>query len=124
MPLLDNYFHAVPCLIKSFLVALVVAILAILATSGKDHLSIIASNFVSLLGYWTINFTLILLIEDQWFRRHEGYNLSAWDQPSNLPIGAAAVLALLARYLAGRLLASRKLGERCSCAITNHFLFC
>ena len=98
LQLLGHWFHAVPRFIWSFLFALVVAVLAI---AGKDHLSTIVSNFVSLLGYWTVSFTLILLIEDKWFRRFEGYNLSAWDQPSKLPWGAAAVLSLLIGYLAG-----------------------
>jgi purine-cytosine permease-like protein len=100
LQLLGNFFHAIPRFIWSFLVALVVAILAIV---GKDHLSTIVSNFVSLLGYWTVSFTFILLVEDQWFRRHEGYDLEVWDTPSKLPIGAAAVLALLSGYLAGGL---------------------
>ncbi|RMZ92560.1 hypothetical protein DV736_g226, partial [Chaetothyriales sp. CBS 134916] len=98
--LLGHYFHAVPRFIWSFLVALVVAILAI---AGKDRLSDIVSDFVSLLGYWTISFTFILLIEDKIFRRHEGYNLEVWDTPSKLPVGAAAVTSLLAGYLAGGL---------------------
>lgn len=96
--LLGHYFHAIPRFIWSFLNALVIAILAI---AGKDSLSTIVSNFVSLLGYWTISFTVILVVEDRWFRRHEGYNLNAWDQPSKLPLGIAAVLALLTGYLAG-----------------------
>ncbi|KAJ9609784.1 hypothetical protein H2200_006112 [Cladophialophora chaetospira] len=98
--LLGHYFHAVPRFIWSFLVALVVALLAII---GKDHLSTIVSDFVSLLGYWTISFTFILLIEDQFFRKRsgEGYNLEVWDTPSKLPLGAAAVFSLLAGYLAG-----------------------
>jgi purine-cytosine permease-like protein len=98
LQLLGHYFHAVPRFIWSFINALVIAILAI---AGQDHLSTIVSNFVSLLGYWTISFTIILLVEDQWFRRQEGYNLLVWDQPSGLPVGAAAVFALLAGYLAG-----------------------
>lgn len=98
LQLLGHYFHAVPRFIWSFINALVIAVLAI---AGKDHLSVIVSNFVSLLGYWTVSFTIILLIEDRWFRRHEGYNLNVWDQPSKLPVGIAAVLALLAGYLAG-----------------------
>jgi NCS1 nucleoside transporter family len=100
LQLLGHYFHAIPRFIWSFLVALVVAILAIV---GKDHLSTIVSNFVSLLGYWTVSFTLILLIEDKWFRRHDGYDLEVWDTPSKLPVGASAVLALLSGYLAGGL---------------------
>ena len=100
LQLLGHYFHAVPRFIWSFLVALVVAVLAI---AGQEHLSTIVSDFVSLLGYWTISFTFILLIEDLWFRRHEGYNLFAWDQPDKLPWGAAAVFSLLVGYLAGGL---------------------
>ena len=98
LQLLGHYFHAVPRFLWSLLWVIVVAVLAI---AGQEHLSTIVSNFVSLLGYWTVSFTLILLIEDQWFRRREGYNLLVWDQPSKLPVGAAAVIALLAGYLAG-----------------------
>jgi len=98
LQLLGHYFHAVPRFIWSFVNALVIAILAI---AGREHLSLIVSNFVSLLGYWTVSFTLIILIEDQFFRRREGYNLNVWDVPAKLPWGFAAVVALLAGYLAG-----------------------
>jgi purine-cytosine permease-like protein len=98
LQLLGHYFHAIPRFIWSFLNALVIAVLAI---AGREHLSTIVSNFVSLLGYWTVSFTFILLIEDKVFRRHEGYNLIAWDSPKLLPWGTAAVLALLSGYLAG-----------------------
>lgn len=98
MQLLGHFFHAVPRFIWSLLFIIVVAILAI---AGQQHLSTVVSNFVSLLGYWTVSFTIILAIEDRWFRRRTGYNLLAWDQPNKLPWGAAAVLSLLAGYLAG-----------------------
>ncbi|KAI9710073.1 MAG: hypothetical protein M1828_002220 [Chrysothrix sp. TS-e1954] len=98
LQLLGHYFHAVPRFIWSLLVAIVVAVLAI---AGQTSLETIVNNFVSLLGYWTVSFTLVLLIEDKWFRRNEGYNLPAWDDASKLPWGAAAVLALLCGYLAG-----------------------
>jgi purine-cytosine permease-like protein len=98
MQLLGHYFHAVPRFIWSFVNALVIAVLAI---AGRQHLSTIVSNFVSLLGYWTVSFTIILLIEDQWFRRREGYNLNVWDVPDKLPWGLAAVMSLLTGYLAG-----------------------
>ena len=98
MQLLGHYFHAVPRFLWSLIFVIVVAVLAI---AGQQHLSTIVSNFVSLLGYWTISFTIILAIEDKIFRRHTGYNLTVWDEPSKLPLGAAAVLALLTGYLAG-----------------------
>jgi len=76
-------------------------VVAVLAIAVQEHLSVIVSNFVSLLGYWTVSFTIILLIEDKFFRRRSGYDLTVWDKPEKLPWGAAAVLALLAGYLAG-----------------------
>jgi purine-cytosine permease-like protein len=98
LQLLGHYFHAIPRFIWSFANAVVIAVLAI---AGRQHLSTVVSNFVSLLGYWTVSFTIILLIEDQFFRRREGYNLNVWDVPSKLPLGVAAVLSLLTGYLAG-----------------------
>ena len=97
LQLLGHYFHAIPRFIWSLLVMLVIMILAI---AGRQHLSTIVNNFVSLLGYWTVSFTAILWIEDTFFR-HGEYNLTAWDQPHRLPWGAAAILALLTGYLAG-----------------------
>jgi purine-cytosine permease-like protein len=98
LQLLGHYFHAVPRFIWSFLNALVIAVLAI---AGREHLSTIVSNFVSLLGYWTVSFTFILLIEDKIYRQRNGYNLSVWNTPSKLPMGIAAVLALIVGYCAG-----------------------
>jgi len=98
LQLLGHWFHAVPRLFWSLLFVIVVAVLAI---AGQEHLSLIISNFVSLLGYWTVSFTVILLLEDRWFRRRRGYDLTAWDRPGKLPIGASAVTSLLAGYLAG-----------------------
>lgn len=98
LQLLGYYFHAVPRYIWSLLVAIVIAVLAI---AGQTHLETIVNNFVSLLGYWTVSFTVILLIEDKIFRRHDGYVLTAWNQPQNLPPGYAAVFALLCGYLCG-----------------------
>ena len=101
LQLLGHYFHAIPRFIWSFVNAITIAILAIV---GRENLSMIIENFVSLLGYWTISFTLILLIEDQWFRKRlplNGYQLAVWDMAGKLPFGVAAVLALLAGYLAG-----------------------
>lgn len=100
MQLMGSYFHAIPRLFWSLIFVIVVAVLAI---AGQQHLSTIVSNFVSLLGYWTVSFTIILLIEDQFFRKKSGYNLSEWNMPDKLPWGLAAVLALFTGYLAGGL---------------------
>jgi NCS1 nucleoside transporter family len=96
--LLGHYFHAVPRFIWSLAFAIVIAVLAI---AGQENLSAVVNDFVSLLGYWTVSFTFVLLIEDRVFRRRTGYDLRSWDQPSQLPWGIAAVTALLAGYCAG-----------------------
>ena len=44
-----------------------------------------------------------MFLEDKWFRRHEGYNLQAWNVASKLPLGVAAVFSLLCGYLGGGL---------------------
>lgn len=101
LQLLGHYFHAIPRFVWSLLFAVVTVVLAV---AGQDHLVTIISNAVALMGYWGIAFTFILFIEDQWFRRGHpdvGYNLAVWNQPNRLPLGAAAVTALLAGYLAG-----------------------
>jgi len=98
LQLLGDYFHAIPRFIWSFLFALVVALLAI---AGSEHLSTIVSNFVSMLGYWTVSFTIILMIEDVFFRHQTEYNLKAWDKASELPWGLAAVFTLITAYCAG-----------------------
>lgn len=100
LQLLGNFFHAVPRFIWTFLFALVVAILAI---AGQQHLSDIITDFVSLLGYWTVSFTMVLLLEDAVFRRNRGYDVTVWNTPSKLPWGIAAVFSLLAGYLGGGL---------------------
>ncbi|UKZ84137.1 uncharacterized protein TrAFT101_000058 [Trichoderma asperellum] len=62
---LGDYFHAIPRLLWPLFVAIVSAVLAM---AGKDSLAAVVQNFVSLLGYWTVCFTIILLVEDTWFR--------------------------------------------------------
>ena len=98
IPLLGNHYHAVPRFVWSLLVAVVIAVLAV---AGREHLSAVISNFVSLLGYWTVSFTLILLIEDYFFRHKEDYDLTTWDKPEKLPWGVAAVFSLIAAYCSG-----------------------
>jgi purine-cytosine permease-like protein len=52
----------------SLVMAIIVCLLAI---AEGEKLSNIVSNFVSILGYWVACFILILLIDDQVFRRSQ-----------------------------------------------------
>lgn len=87
--------------------------------AGREHFSAILSNFLSILGYWTAWFIVIVMEEHFIFRRKDGrlggYNLDDYDTPSrfvfpptyitlsqislafiiddSLPIGIAGLLA-------------------------------
>lgn len=94
--LMGRTCRMVPRFIWSLLVYLISLALAAL---GRESLSSIVSNFLSLLGYWIVPFTMMLLIEDKFFRRNEGYDMAAWDTQSELPLGIAAIFTFLAAFL-------------------------
>ena len=54
-------------------------------------------NFLSLLGYWVSMFGAVVLIEHFIFRRGDfsAYDYKAWNTPSKLPTGLAALGASL-----------------------------
>lgn len=74
-------------------------IYTVAGVAGREHFSAILSNFLSILGYWTAWFIVIVMEEHFIFRRKGGrlggYNLDDWDSPSRcvlllltlLPIG-------------------------------------
>ena len=75
--------------------SLLAAISLALAWGGREHLVDILTDFLSLLGYWTICFGAILAIETFWFRpRNGGYNLEGWQDQDQIPWGIAACLSL------------------------------
>ncbi|KAI4633180.1 hypothetical protein J4E80_000543 [Alternaria sp. BMP 0032] len=63
-----------------------------LAIGGREQLSVYLQNFLSLLGYWTTQYFVILCSEHVIFRRmnFDNYDLDAWNDPSRLPLGIAA----------------------------------
>lgn len=56
------------------------------AVAGREHFSVILSNFLSILGEWTAFFVVIVAEEHFVFRRKKGplggYNLDDYDTPS------------------------------------------
>jgi len=66
-----------------------------LAWGGKDSLENIITDFLSLLGYWTVCFGVILAVENFWFRpRIGGYDLEGWQDQDRMPWGIAGCLSL------------------------------
>ncbi|PYH91684.1 hypothetical protein BO71DRAFT_486044 [Aspergillus ellipticus CBS 707.79] len=88
-----KHFLAVPRFIWCGLMS---AIVLAIAWGGRNKLEDIINNLLSILGYWTLAFGLILAVEHFWFRpRLGGYDLSAWQDPARMPVGVAGTTALL-----------------------------
>lgn len=93
MQLLGKHFVAVPRFIWCTLLCLVTFALAY---GGRNVLEVIITNLLSILGYWTLAFAVILFIEHFYFRPQiGGYDLTAWQDPKRLPLGLAGTGSLL-----------------------------
>ncbi|KAI0805768.1 permease for cytosine/purines, uracil, thiamine, allantoin-domain-containing protein [Xylaria sp. FL0064] len=68
-----------------------------LALGGRERLNTFLQNFLSFLGYWSTSYFAILFLEHYVFRKgsFENYDLDAWDDPTRLPLGLAALAAFL-----------------------------
>ena len=87
-----RHFMAVPRFMWNILLA---AISLGLAWGGRNSLESIISNFLTLLGYWTICFGVILAIEDFYFRpRIGGYDVEGWQDQNRMPLGLAGCTSL------------------------------
>ncbi|OQV02853.1 hypothetical protein CLAIMM_07978 [Cladophialophora immunda] len=88
-----RHFMAVPRFIWNTLLA---AISLGLAWGGRHDLESIISNALSLIGYWTICFGLILAIETFYFRPKIGYDVEGWQDKDRMPLGLAGCTTLAA----------------------------
>ncbi|KAF2670966.1 hypothetical protein BT63DRAFT_370758 [Microthyrium microscopicum] len=87
-----KHFMAVPRFVWN---AILAAISLALAWGGREHLSDVIVDFLSLLGYWTVCFGTILAFEALWFRpRNGGYDLEGWQDQDRMPLGIAGCLSL------------------------------
>ncbi|VDC07411.1 unnamed protein product [Peniophora sp. CBMAI 1063] len=70
-----------------------IAIVIPLAIVGQHRFYATLSNFLGVIGYWVGGYVPVLLIEHLYFRRNDfsTYDVTAWDQPSRLPLGYAAL---------------------------------
>ncbi len=89
---LGRYGKMVPRYLWVCVIALVYFVCAI---AGRDYLLVIFQNFLALMGYWIVVFFSIVLEEHLIFRRNRGFNWSAWEDKTYLPVGAAALTAFL-----------------------------
>lgn len=68
-----------------------------LSLGGREQLNAYLQNFLSILGYWSTSYFVILFSEHYVFRKgnFENYDLDGWDDPKRLPNGFAALVAFL-----------------------------
>jgi len=78
-----------------FWVCVGVVIYTACALGGRNSLFDIFENFLALMGYWVTIYLVIVIEEDLIFRRNKGYDWTAWADPSQLPLGLAALAAFL-----------------------------
>lgn len=71
------------------------AAIILLGLAGRDQLLVYLQSFLSLLGYFTTAFVVIIFTEHYVFRRgsFDNYQLDSWNAPKHMPIGLAGGLA-------------------------------
>lgn len=76
----------------------------LLGLAGRDQLLAYLENFLSLLGYFTTSFFGIIFLEHYLFRKgdYANYNLEAWNNPKEMPIGFAGGLAFALGIVGGK----------------------
>ncbi|KAH6880978.1 cytosine-purine permease, partial [Coprinopsis sp. MPI-PUGE-AT-0042] len=76
------------------------AILIPVAILGATRFYGTLVNILSVIGYWSTAFATIVLVEHFHFRRGDfaNYHIPAYNDPSSLPLGIAAVLAFLCAF--------------------------
>ena len=89
---LGRYGKIVP---RYLWVCVIVMIYFVCAIAGRDHLFEIFENFVALMGYWCMIFVTIVLEEHLLFKPKLGFDWTAWEDPKQLPVGIAALVAFL-----------------------------
>jgi len=93
---LGRYGKKVPRYVWSIVL---IVIQLVLALAGREHLMLIISNFVALMGYWMQFMVFIVLMEHLAFRRVKsggiGFDWSKWEDKTYLPVGYAALASFL-----------------------------
>ncbi len=105
MQVLGKAFQRVNRAVWTLIGAVVYVIIAVSASSKFDAT---LGNFLLLVAYWLGPWAIILILEHFVFR-HGKYNVEDWNTPSQLPIGWAAIAAMVAGLVGAYLGAAQSL---------------
>ena len=86
---ISDWLLKIPRLIWSLLGGVVFLVAAV---AGRDHLQIVMGDFLNCIAYWLCPFLGVLFLEHMCFRRGYAYDVRAWNDPSKLPVGIAAIV--------------------------------
>lgn len=91
MQLLLDRFQRIDRTIWTLIGAMIYVAIALSAATNFDRT---LKSFLLLIGYWLGPWSIILILEHFVFRRGQ-YNVEDWDEPSELPIGWAAIASMV-----------------------------
>lgn len=95
--LLGRWCEQIP---RIFWTVVATVIYTVCACVGKDVLFVVFQNFLALMGYWTLIWVTLTLVEELLFRRRGGgYDWTVWHDKKRLPIGLAALVAFLVGWV-------------------------
>ncbi|KAI0944997.1 hypothetical protein AcV7_001649 [Taiwanofungus camphoratus] len=94
---ISYYFAKVPRYVFTIISE---AILIPVAIVGATHFYSTFTDVLSIIGYWSTVFAVVVLAEHLVFRKNDfsTYEIGDWDQPRRLPVGIAATLAFLCAF--------------------------
>jgi NCS1 nucleoside transporter family len=97
MQVLGKWFQSVKRYIWTFIGAVIYIAIAII---GSANFSTTIDNFLLVIAYWLGPFAVIMIAEHFVFR-HGKYNVDDWNTASRLPMGWAAIVALILGLIGG-----------------------
>ena len=95
-----NFQTLIPWLFKIpryvFAVVVTIIVIPVAITANKDFFNNL-ENFIGLIGYWSASFVGVVVVEHVLFkkRRHQQYDPEIWDDGKRLPVGVAALSAMV-----------------------------
>ena len=94
---LGRYAKAIPRWVWCVIITLIELVCSV---AGRDHLFNIFENFLPIMSYWVCPWLTIALEEHLLFHVLRGvpFDWTAWEYKKRLPVGAAALFALLAGW--------------------------
>ncbi|KAH8900737.1 hypothetical protein GQ53DRAFT_632575 [Thozetella sp. PMI_491] len=90
VPLLGDWAIRIPRFVWTLLGSILITVLSVV---GRNSFTAVLSNTMALIGYWSIIYFAIFVIEFVFIRPKFGLDLTAWNDRSRLPPGYAAGLA-------------------------------